>query len=168
VVRRHLPGGVYQLIDVKVGPAMRKRVQTRMFATCSATRRATSRRTSPASSPEGQGGRRACISIMEMPASFDQDQLMLIVSMVLLIAQDGRLAVLLGTWMVVYLIGSGCSLSLRRFVEGVLARSAPARQLIDAISNADTIRSFARWRHERCSSTTLEAERRRSSSYEDF
>ncbi|MBI3516047.1 MAG: ABC transporter ATP-binding protein [Proteobacteria bacterium] len=158
---------VYQLIDIKVGPAMRKRVQTRMFGYLLGH--------SPRYFQENFAGKlgqkvkeagRACISIMEM-ACFDLTKIsvMLVVSMVLLIAQDGRLAVLLGAWMVVYLIGSGllayrCVGLSKAFSASV---STSSGKLIDAISNADTIRSFARWRHERrFLDDFLEAERRRS------
>jgi ATP-binding cassette subfamily B protein len=90
---------------------------------------------------------------------------MLIVSMALLIGQNGHLALLLGGWMVIYLIGS--SLLAYRCVGLSKAFSAAVStssgKLIDAISNAETIRSFARARHERVFlNDFLEGERQRS------
>jgi ATP-binding cassette subfamily B protein len=158
---------VYQLIDIHVGPAMRKAVQTRMFGYLLGH--------SPRYFQENFAGKlgqkvkeagRACISIMEM-VCFDLTKItvMLIVSMVLLIRQDAALAVLLGVWMVVYLIGSGllayrCVGLSKAFSAAV---STSSGKLIDAIANADTIRSFARWRHERgFLDDFLEGERQRS------
>jgi ATP-binding cassette subfamily B protein len=158
---------IYQLMDIYVGPAMRKRVQTRMFGYLLGH--------SPRYFQENFAGKlgqkikeagRACISIMEM-VCFDLTKItvMLIVSMVLLIRQDAALAVLLGAWMVVYLLGSGLlayrCVGLSKAFSASLSTSSG--KLIDAISNAETIRSFARWRHERrFLDDFLEDERRRS------
>jgi ATP-binding cassette subfamily B protein len=85
--------------------------------------------------------------------------------MSLLISQNVQLALLLGAWMLVYLIGSAllarrCVTLSKLFSASV---STSSGKLIDAISNADTIRSFARWRHERVFlDDFLEAERRGS------
>jgi ATP-binding cassette subfamily B protein len=95
---------------------------------------------------------RACVSIMEM-VCFDLAKIttMLVISVSLLVGQKAQLALLLVGWMLIYLIGS--SLLARRCVTLSKAFSAAVStssgKLIDAISNADTIRSFARWRHER-------------------
>jgi ATP-binding cassette subfamily B protein len=158
---------VYQLIDIYVAPSMRKRVQTRMFGYLLGH--------SPRYFQENFAGKlgqkvkeagRACISIMEM-VCFDLTKItvMLIVSMALLIGQNGHLALLLGGWMVIYLIGS--SLLAYRCVGLSKAFSAAVStssgKLIDAISNAETIRSFARARHERVFlDDFLEGERQRS------
>jgi ATP-binding cassette subfamily B protein len=164
---------IYQLIDVRVGPGMRKAVQTRMFGYLLGH--------SPRYFQENFAGKlgqkvkeagRACISIMEM-VCFDLTKItvMLIVSMVLLINQDGHLALLLGGWMVVYLLGSGllayrCVGLSKAFSAAV---STSSGKLIDAISNAETIRSFARWRHERdFLDEYLEGERRRSTRLRGF
>ena len=157
----------YQMIDTHTAPWLRKRVQTRMFGYLLGH--------SPRYFQENFAGKlgqkvkeagRACISIMEM-VTFDLTKIvvMLIVSMILLIAQRPQLALLLGAWMVVYLIGS--SLLARRCVRLSKAFSASVStssgKLIDAIANADTIRSFARWRHERgFLEEYLEGERTRS------
>ncbi len=158
---------IYQLLDVHVGPGMRKAVQTRMFGYLLGH--------SPRYFQENFAGKlgqkvkeagRACISIMEM-VCFDLTKItvMLIVSMVLLINQDGHLALLLGAWMVVYLVGSGLlayrCVSLSKAFSAAVSTSSG--KLIDAISNAETIRSFARWRHERgFLDDFLEGERQRS------
>ncbi|MBV8165631.1 MAG: ABC transporter ATP-binding protein [Alphaproteobacteria bacterium] len=158
---------IYQLLDVHVGPAMRKRVQTAMFGYLLGH--------SPRYFQENFAGKlgqkvkeagRACISIMEM-VTFDLTKIvvMLIVSMTLLIAQRAELAVLLGVWMVVYLAGSSalayrCVGLSKSFSAAV---STSSGKLIDAIANADTIRSFAQWRHERVFlDGYLETERRGS------
>jgi ATP-binding cassette subfamily B protein len=157
----------YQLIDIYTAPTLRKRVQTRMFGYLLGH--------SPRYFQENFAGKlgqkikeagRACVSIAEM-VTFDLTKIttMLVVSMTLLIAQRAELAVLLGAWMVVYLVGS--SLLAYRCVGLSKAFSASVStssgKLIDAIANADTIRSFARWRHERrFLDDFLEAERRRS------
>ncbi len=157
----------YQMIDVYTAPSLRKRVQTRMFGYLLGH--------SPRYFQENFAGKlgqkikeagRACVSIMEM-VTFDLTKIltMLVVSMTLLISQRPPLAVLLGGWMVVYLIGS--SLLAYRCVGLSKAFSASVStssgKLIDAIANADTIRSFARWRHERVFlDDFLETEKRRS------
>ncbi|HUA51868.1 MAG TPA: ABC transporter ATP-binding protein [Candidatus Sulfotelmatobacter sp.] len=157
----------YQMIDIYTAPWLRKRVQTRMFGYLLGH--------SPRYFQENFAGKlgqkvkeagRACVSIMEM-VTFDLTKIvvMLIVSMILLIAQRPQLALLLGGWMVVYLIGS--SLLAYRCVGLSKAFSASVStssgKLIDAIANADTIRSFARWRHERgFLEEYLETERARS------
>src|SRR5258706_6618024 len=123
---------------------MRKAVQTRMFGYLLGH--------SPSSFQENFAGKlgqkvkeagRACISIMEM-VCFDLTKItvMLIVSMVLLINQDGHLSLLLGAWMFVYLVGSGLlayrSVSLSKAFSAAVSTSSG--KLIDAISNAWTIR----------------------------
>src|SRR5207237_4093129 len=100
---------IYQLFDVHVGPGMRKAVQTRMFGYLLGH--------SPRYFQENFAGKlgqkvkeagRACISIMEMVA-FDLTKIvtMLVIAMVLLMQQNGHLALLLAGWMVIYLGGSG-------------------------------------------------------------
>jgi ATP-binding cassette subfamily B protein len=143
----------YQVLDVYASPALRKRVQTRMFGYLLGH--------SPRYFQENFAGKlgqkikeagRACVSIMEM-VCFDLVKIttMLVISVSLLVGQKSQLALLLIGWMLIYLIGS--SLLARRCVTLSKAFSAAVStssgKLIDAISNADTIRSFARWRHER-------------------
>ena len=143
----------YQVLDIYVSPELRKRVQTRMFGYLLGH--------SPRYFQENFAGKlgqkvkeagRACVSIMEM-VCFDLAKIttMLVISVSLLVGQKAQLALLLVGWMLIYLIGS--SLLARRCVTLSKAFSAAVStssgKLIDAISNADTIRSFARWRHER-------------------
>ena len=158
---------VYQVVDIYASPALRKRVQTRMFGYLLGH--------SPRYFQENFAGKlgqkvkeagRACVSIMEM-VCFDLVKIttMLVISVSLLVGQKAQLALLLVGWMLIYLIGS--ALLARRCVALSKAFSAAVStssgKLIDAISNADTIRSFARWRHERVFlDAFLEAERRRS------
>ena len=158
---------VYQMIDIQTSPGLRKRAQTQMFGYLLGH--------SPRYFQENFAGKlgqkvkeagRACVSIMEM-ACFDLTKItvMLVISMSLLISQNAQLALLLGAWMLVYLIGSAllarrCVTLSKTFSASV---STSSGKLIDAISNADTIRSFARWRHERVFlDEFLEAERRGS------
>jgi ATP-binding cassette subfamily B protein len=158
---------VYQFLDIYAGPGMRKRVQTRMFGYLLGH--------SPRYFQENFAGKlgqkvkeagRACISIMEM-VCFDLTKItvMLVISIGLLVNQNARLALLLGGWMLIYLIGSSllayrCVKLSKSFSAAV---STSSGKLIDAISNADTIRSFAHWRHERVFlDEFLEQERRRS------
>jgi ATP-binding cassette subfamily B protein len=143
----------YQMIDIYVSPALRKRVQTRMFGYLLGH--------APRYFQENFAGKlgqkvkeagRACVSIMEM-VCFDLAKIttMLVISLALLVGQQMQLALLLIGWMLIYLIGS--SLLARRCVTlsktFSAAVSTSSGKLIDAISNADTIRSFARWRYER-------------------
>ena len=73
------------------------------------------------------------------------------VGTVLLVTNGSGYAEVLGVWMVLYIISS--TLLARRCVKLSRAFSAAgstsAGKLIDAIANADTVRSFARSRFER-------------------
>lgn len=157
----------YQLIDVFAGPALRKYVQTEMFGYMLGH--------SPRYFQENFAGKlgqkikesgRACISIIEMVV-FDLTKIstMLVIAMILLVRQNWHLAAVLSLWMAAYLGGS-CLLAYRCVALSKAfsaAVSTSSGKVIDAIANADTIRSFAQWRHERgFLEAYLEEERLRS------
>ncbi len=144
---------VYQAIDIRTGPALRRRVQNRMFGYLLGH--------SPRYFQENFAGRlgqkikesgRASLTILEM-LCFDLARLitMLAVAIALLGRADPLMASLLFAWIVVYLAVT--STLARRCVTLSKAFSAAyslsTGKLIDAITNADTVRAFAKWRHER-------------------
>ncbi len=143
----------YQAIDIYTAPYLREQVQNQMFGYLLGH--------SPRYFQDNFAGKlgqkikesgRASLSIMEM-LSFDATKLvvLLAVALCLLAAQDGHLALLLGAWSLAYVAASGL-LALRcvRLSKAMSAAvSTSSGKLIDAISNADSIRSFAKWRFER-------------------
>ena len=144
---------LYQLIDATTGPSMRAKVQSRMFGYLLGH--------SPRYFQENFAGKlgqkvkeagRACLGILEL-LCFDMVKIvtMLLVGTALLIGNGSGYAELLGAWMVLYIVSS--TLLARRCI--VLSKtfsaavSTSSGKLIDAISNADTVRSFARGHFER-------------------
>ncbi len=144
---------VYQAIDIFAAPYLRERVQNQLFGYLLGH--------SPRYFQDNFAGRlgqkvkesaRACLGIMEL-LTFDMTKIvmMLLVALALLAFQDSTLATGLGLWTLIYVAIS--SLLARRCVRLSKsmsdAVSTSSGKMIDAIANADAIRSFARWRFER-------------------
>jgi ATP-binding cassette subfamily B protein len=144
---------IYQFLDATTGPSLRAKVQSQMFGYLLGH--------SPRYFQENFAGKlgqkikeagRACLGILEL-LCFDMVKIvtMLAVGTVLLVRNGSGYAEVLGIWMVLYLVSS--TLLARRCVtlskSFSAAVSTSSGKLIDAIANADTVRSFARTRFER-------------------
>ena len=144
---------LYQIIDISTGPALRGRVQKQLFSYLLGH--------SPRYFQENFAGKlgqkikeagRACIGILEV-ICFDASKItiMLVVATTLLLLQAPLFAAVLLVWMAVYLsvttaLAWRCVRLSKAFSESV---STSTGRLIDAIANADTVRSFAKSAHER-------------------
>ena len=144
---------VYHVIDIYTAPAFRERVQNQMFGYLLGH--------SPRYFQDTFAGKlgtkikeagRASISILEL-LTFDTVKIlaMLIVALVLLAIEEAWLAGLLAAWMIFYVAISAAlarrCVALSRSMSDAVSTSSG--KLIDAIANADSIRSFANWRFER-------------------
>jgi ATP-binding cassette subfamily B protein len=158
---------LYEAIDIYAAPYLRERVQNALFGYLLGH--------SPRYFQETFAGKlgqqikeagRTCLGLLSL-ITFDLGKLavMLAVAMALLAAENAALAGLLALWAAVY-VGASAGLARRcirlskSFSDAV---STSAGKLIDSIANADTVRSFANWRHERAVlGGFLGEERRRS------
>ena len=144
---------VYQLIDIGTAPPLRAKVQKQMFSYLLGH--------SPRYFQENYAGKlgqkikeagRASITILDI-ICFDASKIsiMLLVATVLLASEAPLFAVLLVIWMAVYLYVTGllakrCVRLSKSFSEAV---SISTGRMVDSISNADTVRSFAKSAFER-------------------
>jgi ATP-binding cassette subfamily B protein len=144
---------LYQIIDIGTGPPLRAKVQKQLFSYLLGH--------SPRYFQENFAGKlgqkikeagRACLGILEI-LCFDASKItiMLVVATTLLILQAPLFAALLVAWMAIYLsvttaLAWRCVRLSKAFSESV---STSTGRLIDAIANADTVRSFAKSAHER-------------------
>lgn len=143
----------YQIVDIFTGPYLRERVQNLMFGYLLGH--------SPRYFQENFAGKlgqkikeagRACIGLLEL-ITFEMTRIVIILSLAitLLATQQPLLAILFVGWAIIYVGVSGLLAyrCVRMSKEFSAAASTSAGKLIDAITNADSIRAFARWRHER-------------------
>jgi ATP-binding cassette, subfamily B, bacterial len=144
---------LYQIIDIGTGPPLRAKVQKQLFSYLLGH--------SPRYFQENFAGKlgqkikeagRACLGILEI-LCFDASKItiMLVVATTLLLLQAPLFAALLVAWMAIYLsvttaLAWRCVRLSKAFSESV---STSTGRLIDAIANADTVRSFAKGAHER-------------------
>jgi ATP-binding cassette subfamily B protein len=157
----------YQMIDIYTGPSLRERVQNLMFGYLLGH--------SPRYFQENFAGKlgqkikeagRACISLLDQFCfEFVRLVAMVAVALVLLWLQRPTLAATFVAWAAVYvgisaLLARRCQRLSHEFSE---AASTSAGRLIDSIANADSVRSFARWRFERSFISGFMAEERRRS-----
>ncbi len=158
---------VYQILDIGAGPPLRAKVQKQMFSYLLGH--------SPRYFQENFAGKlgqkikeagRAILGIIEI-ICFDAAKIamMLAVAATLLAREAPTLALLLGGWMLVYFAASTslawrCVRLSKSFSQSV---STSTGRLIDAISNAETVRSFAKSAFERrLLGRYFDEERRRS------
>ena len=144
---------LYQIIDIGAGPPLRAKVQKQLFSYLLGH--------SPRYFQENFAGKlgqkikeagRSCLGILEI-LCFDASKItiMLVVATTLLILQAPLFAAVLVAWMAIYLsittaLAWRCVRLSKAFSESV---STSTGRLIDAIANADTVRSFAKSAHER-------------------
>ncbi|MFO1057170.1 MAG: ABC transporter ATP-binding protein [Dongiaceae bacterium] len=144
---------VYQIIDAGAGPPLRAKVQKQLFSYLLGH--------SPRYFQENFAGKlgqkikeagRSCLGILDI-LCFDVSKIaiMLAVATTLLALQVPLFAVILVAWMTVYLsvttaLAWRCVRLSKAFSEAV---STSTGRLIDSISNADTVRSFAKGALER-------------------
>ena len=143
----------YQMLDIGAAPYFRERVQNQMFGYLlgHAPRYFQDNFAGKLGQKIKEAGR-CCLGILEL-ITFDVVRIasMLTVAFALLITHDLLLAAVLAAWALIYGSVSGvlayrCVSLSKGFSEAV---STSAGKLIDSIANADTVRSFANWRHER-------------------
>jgi ATP-binding cassette subfamily B protein len=144
---------VYQIIDTRAGPPLRAKVQKQLFSYLLGH--------SPRYFQENFAGKlgqkikeagRSCLGILDI-LCFDVSKIvvMLVVATTLLAVQVPLFAVILLAWMALYLsvttmLAWRCVRLSKAFSEAV---STSTGRLIDSISNADTVRSFAKGSLER-------------------
>jgi ATP-binding cassette subfamily B protein len=144
---------VYQVIDIGAGPPLRAKVQKQLFSYLLGH--------APRYFQENFAGKlgqkikeagRSCLGILDI-LCFDVSKIaiMLTVATTLLAVQVPLFAVILVAWMAIYLsvttaLAWRCVRLSKSFSEAV---STSTGRLIDSISNADTVRSFAKSALER-------------------
>ena len=144
---------LYQLIDIGTAPPLRAKVQKQMFSYLLGH--------SPRYFQENYAGKlgqkikeagRASITILDI-LCFDASKIsiMLLVATILLALEAPLFAVLLVIWMAIYIFVTGtlakrCVKLSKSFSEAV---SISTGRMVDSISNADTVRSFAKSAFER-------------------
>ena len=158
---------IQNIIDIRTAPYLRETVQNHMFGYLLGH--------SPRYFQDNFGGKlgqkvkeaaKACMNILEMITVKMVGLVSLMsVSSVLLIQQNPKFAIVLGIWVGIYIIVS--VLLARRCVSLSASFSAQGSivsgKMVDAIGNAESIRAFAQWRHERVKLGEAFAEERRRS-----
>ncbi|MBX7146126.1 MAG: ABC transporter ATP-binding protein/permease [Alphaproteobacteria bacterium] len=163
---------VYDWIDLYTSPKLREQIQNQMFGYLLGH--------SPQFFQDNFAGKlgqkvkeagRSSIEILELLITGTRIIFMTIVTLILMATEHSLYAIILGTWMVAYL---GCCVY---WAKGCIVRSESlfaqvsltSGKIIDSIANAESVRSFARWRHERHKiQDVLGEERRRSMNFRWF